>query len=163
MKVHDVSMFTPTYCNSHITQSESSSLLIPLAIHTVSVFPNHSQVFAGGLISWCASGDIRALSSSSYSNSALGLLIGPSHSTVSLCPLTPGSRSHLTPLATSHPVLPLAERVRWWRKRDARILSAVWCVSGEVWIPADSCTEGPAAARGRGSHRPSTTTSSPRR
>lgn len=96
MKVHNVSMFTPTYCNFHIMQSESSSLLIPLAIYTVSVLLNHSQVFAGGLISWCAACDIRALSSSSYSNSALGPLIGPSHSTVSLCPLTPGSRSRLT-------------------------------------------------------------------
>lgn len=96
----------PTYCNSHIIQSESSPILIPLAIHTVSVFPNHSQVLAGGLISWCLACGIRALSSSSFINRALSPLIGPSHSTVSLWPLTPGnlllqstggSRSHLPP------------------------------------------------------------------
>lgn len=116
-----------------------------------------------GLTSWCLVCDI-------ISCWARSPLIGPSHSTVSLWPLWPpvlktppalggggGTRSHLT--CRPHRAL---SRVRQWQRRGERIPRAVWCVSVEVWIRTDSCTEDPAAARGRGSHRPSRTTSSPR-
>lgn len=39
------------YSNSHLIQSETSLILIPLAIHTIGVFSNHSHVLISGLIS----------------------------------------------------------------------------------------------------------------
>ena len=143
------------YCSSHIIGSESSPPLIPLAIHTVNVFPNHSQVLVSG-----------SLESSLWHQ--VFLSTEPSDWSISQhresLTSDPAGRLRVPwPLVRLPPARPVTESVRRWRWRDGTTPSGVWCVRGEVWIQTDSCTEGPAAARGRGSHRPSRTTSSPRR
>lgn len=163
---HSKSLHLPSYCDTQYTEWEFIS--DPFGNSYCNVLLNHSYVLVSGLgYQACAQFFTCQQGHHPWVSLTTPWVFDPSPQwpprlKISSCWATRGGPP--TPDLLSTLLLPgYFLSVRHWQWHGGTMLSGVWCVIGEVWIRSDSCTKGPAGARGRGSHRPSRTTSSPRR